>query len=330
MSATGSYYQVPLVENPLCSDPTALAENAYLTQVCACEAGVNSAINASNTYVAQVEKYNADFDAYNKAKIKETQWINCSNGYCEGAYGSYQTEFNATKDEIRTFKNCAEQYSAIRDGGQYCTTDHGSGWMYIGEGDTCKLGSSPPDTSGGIGRSGECQRSLTKAQEDWKIIFARLQPQPPVPAQPTPPKFTNTSAITCCSIGFEDLESQGTLTISDISQNCSAEVNTAINYASTVPTGALPPNYNVVFQRPNGTPASFPIYAIVLIVVVAAVVLGLVIYAAVTASKRKKERASLDSALDARKKQQMPDKKEKASLDPTLRRTNKATPVEPL
>jgi hypothetical protein len=292
--STGTYYLVPVVENPECSDPAKLDENEYLRQVCACQAGVNAAINASNTYVRRVQTYNSDYEAYIKESTKYTQWENCAtSGLCEGDYASYQKEFNNTyKNEERYFKSsvsCPGIYSNKVATYNSACQQYGAGWEWVGTELGAKCSAPGDSLADCCCCTGKCKRTLDKAQADWKTYFTSVESKPYVRATPVLEDFNNTSAITCCSIGFDNLSAGGNITISDIATTCSAEVNSAIDYAATVPTGALPPNYDVKFQGPNGTELGLPLYAIILITVVALVVVALVVFVAVRASRRKKE-----------------------------------------
>lgn len=300
---TGS--AIPLVANPNCQDQAKLASTPGLASACACERATNEAINLTNTYVQQVEKYNTDLATYNTYLRQLDLYEQCAkNGNCTDTYASFQADFDTNyknqKKYTKSSFGCATADQKLRD--QYCKDDYGSGWNYVeGSNVSAFCNTSPPSTGGGACCTNKCQRSLSQAQKEWNPVFRNKQLPPTPVARPTPPEFDGNIVITCCSQNFNDIEGD-TVKIYDITQTCTAEVNQYINDVASGTTTAPPPNPPGAPGTPQApadpeAPRELQTTAIVLIVVAVAVFIAMMIWVAVRLRKRQTSRASASSTV---------------------------------
>ena len=274
------------VANPNCQNQALLTTNKDLATWCACINSMNATVDAVNGYLSLVEEYNIQVDAYNA----NTDYENCkSNGICLGNYIQYQSDFDDNfKNQKKLWTTCYPDVNNNRGDGatRICVESHGSGWVSNLDYQNCKLNSSPPDLTTGVGLTTNCQRTPEQALAEWKIYFGNKVPDPYIPTvAPQPPQFDFTNAITCCSQSFTNIQATNAVKIHDITQTCSATINNTIQQAAdgTLPAGTTPPNAT----PPDTTaPAGLQTFAIVLIGVAVLVFIAMMIWVGVRLRKR--------------------------------------------
>lgn len=278
---------LPLVSYTGCSDAALLRSNKNLATACACQETTNKIISLVDTYRRQVIQYNQEAIAYNLYLRNNDDYEQCAeNGGCYGDYEQYQSQYKSIRDETKPWKNgCAFAINAeTRD--QFCVDDHGSGWRYIGEDGNCNVANV---------YKGVCQRSSGQALADWGAKFRSMENKPNPVSKPTPPPFNAQIAVTCCSQNLSDINGDS-VEIYNITQQCSAEVNTYIQNVAEGNTTALPPNYDA--PPPNTDPdvAGLQTWQIVLIAVGAILFIAIILWLGIRFRQKRKSTADVPTA----------------------------------
>jgi len=278
-----------------CADAAALKADPALAALCSCAESTAALTEATDLYKLQLDKYNNDlieyrnFEAYD-ACLKNGSCINYDTIYNT----TYQAKYNEYKNAVRGMYGCfldSNRYTS----NDYCEDDAGPGWIYTynrNEAVSQPPCDKQPTTSCSAcdlnQRRGYCKRSSSQLKTDWSEHFVETAKRPSVSTQPQPPSFNPQVAISCCSQTLTDFEAEK-ITIEDISQQCSAEINNNINKYET--DGTIPPTLPVNDPEPDNpkepeVPEGLKIFEIVLIVVAILVFIAMMIWVGIKLRKR--------------------------------------------
>jgi len=269
--------------SPKCQDQAALDADPILATLCSCQEATTGLTDATDAYVASVKKYNDDvieyrkYEAYNACRTQGS----CTN--YDSLYGtSYQEQYNSFKDESKEWKNTVGevQYNN-NDTSVYCRNDWGNDWYTADSGKGKYNASNNPNYYGGL-----CKRTSEAINRLWSDKFSASATRPTVNTAPTAPGAFNAQvAISCCAQTLSDFQANK-ITISDISQKCTAEVNTYFNQYET--NGTIPPVTDPALNEPPGGSLGLPIYAIVLIILGVIAVVGILIWVGIRYGRKAK------------------------------------------
>jgi len=275
-----------------CQDEATVATDPELGALCACQESSAAVTEAVNTYKVSLEKYNSDLEEYRKYEAYKA----ClETGSCDNYDNIYSTQFKAQynkyRDEVRGMNKCfvdSNKYTSTA----FCEDDAGPGWIYsfnqnqgVTQPPCNKTNNTSCDTCGTGGeRRGYCKRSTTQLNDDWRKYFSDNATLPKVNTPPqTPPPLGNVISQ-CCIQTFSNFEADK-IKIDNVSQQCTAEINTSINYYTE--NGELPPPPAPVGAGDPPAPEGLQTFAIVLIVVAVLVFLAMMIWVGVRLKKRR-------------------------------------------
>jgi len=284
-----------------CNDPVAVNNDPVLAALCSCEEATSSLTDATDAYTAELANFTSDNAEYRKYEAYEACRTQGSCTNYDSIYGTtYQSEYNAYKNELRGMINCFQPFESDKyTSDEFCRRDAGLGWVYS-KNQNAGI-SKPPcnDTARPTTTScadcdlnqirGYCQRSNSQLFSDWDNYFSANATRPTVSTAPIPPSFNPQVAITCCAQTLTDFKANR-INIGQVTQNCSAEIST--NLSSYEETGAVPPSLDNGPPDNPQAPAGLQTFAIVLIIAAVLVFIAMMIWVGVRLRKRNAGKSS--------------------------------------